>query len=136
MEHSRGNLTPHRLFSVRDLGLGNPEPHIDRLIKAFLGIGEAVAARWIQMPKAILLLQMAPENQASGAIYVYDRLCQDFYMLSFEGAEDTLTVEEFSQLLPEYNLLRFAEQPGLLQASFQSPASARSDLLPDPRKFD
>jgi len=76
------------------------------------------------MPKAILLLQMAPENPASGAIYVYDRLCQDFYMLSFEGAEDTLTVEEFSQLLLEYNLLRFAEQPGLLQASLQSRASA------------
>ncbi len=124
MERSRGNVTPYRLFSVRDLGLGNPEPHVDRVIKAFLGIGEAVAARWIQMPKAILLLQMAPENPASGAIYVYDRLRQDFYMLSFEGAEDTLTVEDFSHLLPEYNLLRFAEQPGLLQASFQSAASA------------
>ena len=124
MDLSRGNITPHRMFNVRDLGLGNPEPHVDRVINAFLGIGEAVAARWIQMPKAILLLQMAPENPASGAIYVYDRLRQDFYMLSFEGAEDTLTVEDFSQLLPEYNLLQFAEQPGLLQATYHSPASA------------
>jgi hypothetical protein len=106
------------------MGLGNPEPHVDRVIKAFLGIGEAVAARWIQMPKAILLLQMAPENPASGAIYVYDRLRQDFYMLSFEGAEDTLTLEDFAQLLPEYNLLRYAEQPGLLQVQFQSAGSA------------
>src|SRR5579862_6144973 len=64
MELSRGTITPHRLFSVRDMGLGNPEPHVDRVIKAFLGIGEAVAARWIQMPKAILLLQMAPEDPA------------------------------------------------------------------------
>ena len=124
MERSRGNMTPHRLFSVRDMGLGNPEPHVDRVIKVFLGIGEAVAARWIQMPKAILLLQMAPENPASGAIYVYDRLRQDFYMLSFEGAEDTLTLEDFSQLLPEYNLLQYAEQPTLLQMQFQSAASA------------
>ena len=124
MELSRGTITPHRLFGVRELGFGTPEPHVDLVIKAFLGIGEAVAARWIQMPNAILLLQMVPEKAASGAIYVYDRLCQDFYMLSFEGAEDTLTVEEFSQLLPEYNLLRFAEQPGLLQASLQSRASA------------
>lgn len=124
MKHSRGKITPHRLFSVRDMGLGNPEPHVDRVIKAFLGIGEAVAARWIQMPKAILLLQMAPENPASGAIYVYDRLRQDFYMLSFEGAEDTLTLEDFAQLLPEYNLLRYAEQPGLLQVQFQSAGSA------------
>jgi hypothetical protein len=124
MELSRGTITPHRLFGVRDLGLGNPEPHVDLVIKAFLGIGEAVAARWIQMPKAILLLQMAPENPASGAIYVYDRLRQDFYMLSFEGAEDTLTLEDFSQLLPEYDLLRYAEQPGLLQTRFQSIGSA------------
>jgi hypothetical protein len=124
MEKSRGNITPHRLFSVRELGLGNPEPHVDRVINAFLGIGEAVAARWIQMPKAILLLQMAPENPASGAIYVYDRPRQDFYMLSFEGAEDTLTLEEFAELLPEYNLLRYAEQPALLQVAFHSAAAA------------
>jgi hypothetical protein len=109
---------------VRDLGLGSPEPHVDRVIKAFLGIGEAVAARWIQMPKAILLLQMAPENPASGAIYVYDRLREDFYMLSFEGEEDTLTLEDFSQILPEYNLLQYAEQPGLLQVPLRRAGSA------------
>lgn len=124
MERSRGTMTPHRLFSVRDLGFGNPEPHVDRVIQAFLGIGEAVAARWIQMPKAILLLQMVPENPASGAIYIYDRLCQDFYLLSFEGAEDTFTVEEFSELLPEYNLLRYAEQPGLLRLPCRYAGSA------------
>jgi hypothetical protein len=83
-----------------------------------------VAARWIQMPNAILLLQMAPENPASGAIYVYDRLRQDFYMLSFEGAEDNLTLDDFSELLPEYNLLRYAEQPGLLQVPFPRTGSA------------
>lgn len=124
MEPSRGSITPHRLFSVKDLGLGNPEPHVDLVINEFLTIGDAVAARWIQMPKAILLLQMAPENPASGAIYVYDRLRQEFYFLSFEGAEDDLTVDEFSQLLPEYNLLRYAEQPALLQVPFQTAGSA------------
>jgi hypothetical protein len=124
MEKSRGKITAHRLFSVRDLRVGNPEPHVERIINVFLGIGEAVAVRWIQMPKAILLLQMAPENPASGAIYVYDRLHQDFYMLSFEGAEDTLTLEEFAGLISEYNLLRFAEQPALLQAPFPSAAAA------------
>jgi len=124
MEPSRGSITPHRLFSVKDLGLGNPEPHVDLVINEFLTIGDAVAARWIQMPKAILLLQMAPENPASGAIYVYDRLRQEFYLLSFEGAEDDLTVDEFSQLLPEYDLLRYAEQPALLQVSFQTAGSA------------
>ena len=124
MELSRGSITPHRLFSVKDLGLGNPEPHVDRVIREFLAIGDAVAARWIQMPHVILLFQMAPENPASGAIYVYDRLRQDFYLLSFEGPEDDLTVDDFSQLLPEYDLLRYAEQPALLHVQFQNAGSA------------
>lgn len=124
MERSRGNMTAHRMFSVRDLGLGNPEPHVDRVIKVFLAIGEAIAARWIQMPNAIVLLQMVPGDPASGAIYVYDRQHQDFYMLSFEGADDNLSLEDFSQVLPEYNLLRYAEQPALLQAQFQTIGAA------------
>lgn len=124
MEPSRGSITPYRLFSVKELGLGNPEPHVDLVIREFLAIGDAVAARWIQMPQGILLLQMAPGNPASGAIYLYDRLRQEFYLLSFEGAEDDLTVDEFSQLLPEYNLLRYAEQPALLQVPFQTAGTA------------
>jgi hypothetical protein len=76
------------------------------------------------MPKAILLLQMAPDNPASGAIYVYDRLRQEFFLLSFEGAEDDLTVDEFSELVPEYNLLRYAEHPALLQVPFQTAGNA------------
>ena len=124
MQRSKGDISPYRLFSVRDMGLGNPEPHVDRVIKAFLGIGEAVAARWIQMPKAILLLQMAPDNPASGAVYVYDRLRQEFYLLSFDGADDNLTLEDFSQLFAEYDLLRYAQQPGLLGAQFQSAGAA------------
>lgn len=124
MERSRGNITPYRLFDVKDLGLANPETHVDRVIKEFLTIGDAVAACWIQMPKAILLLQMAPENPASGAIYVYDRLRQEFYLLSFEGAEDDITIDQFSQLLAEYDLLQYAEQPTLLQVPFQTPGTA------------
>src|SRR6185437_4653189 len=124
MERSRGTITAHRLFSVRELGLGDPEPYVDRLIKTFLGIGEAVATRWIQMPKAILILQSAPDNPASGAIYVYDRLRQEFFMLSFEGPDDNLTLDEFLELLPEYNLLQFAEEPGLLQLPLQAVGSA------------
>jgi hypothetical protein len=124
MQKSRGNMTVHHLFNVGDLGFANPEPYVDLVIKAFLGIGEAVAARWIQMPKAILLLQVAPENPASGAIYFYDRWRQEFYMLSFEGADDNLTCEQFCQLLGEYELLRYAEHPELLQAQFKPLAAA------------
>jgi hypothetical protein len=115
MQNSRGNLSVHRLFGLKDIGLRDPEPHVDKVINVFLSIGEAVAARWIRLPKGVLLLQMDPDNTASGAIYIYDRTSQDFYMISFEGPDDTLTLDEFSKILPEYDLLRFVEQPGLLR---------------------
>ncbi len=124
MEHSRGNMSADRLFSLEELGLANSEPYVDLVIHEFLKIGEAVAGRWIQMPKGVLFLQKAPENPASGAIYVYDRQSQELYMLSFEGDEDHLTVEDFSQLFTEYNLLRYAEQPGLLRKGFPSAGAA------------
>lgn len=124
MEQSRGSITAHRMWNVRDMGLGNPEPHVDRVIKVFLAIGEAVAARWIEMPKAILLLQVAPEDPASGAVYVYDRARQEFYMLSFAGADEHLTREEFSQLLAEYDLLQYAEKPDLLRSQIELASAA------------
>lgn len=124
MQMSRGSMSAHRLFSVRDLGLSNPEPHVDRVIRSFLSIGDAVAARWIEMPRAIVLLQVVPGNPASGAIYFYDRQRQDFYLLSFTGADDNLTVEDFAQILPEYNLLHYAERPWLLEAQCHVTGSA------------
>lgn len=43
------------------------EPHIERVIQVFLNVGEAAAARWIQMPKGILLLQMIPGDPNIGS---------------------------------------------------------------------
>ena len=116
MNASKGALYFHRLFSVKELGFGNPEPFVSPLIREFLKIGEAVAGRWIEMPNAILLFQMVEGKPDSGAIYLYDRLQHVFYMLCFDGDDDHLTVEDFNDLLSEYNLLRYAEQPSLVQS--------------------
>jgi hypothetical protein len=106
-------MSVHQLFGTNDLGVREKEARIEDIIRLFLSIGEAVAARWIQMPKAILLLQMVPDDQASGVIYLYDRVRGYFYLLSFEGADDTFTAEQFTQILTEYNLLQYAERPEL-----------------------
>ena len=124
MEQSRGNMSAHLLFTLKDLRVAHSEPYVDRVIHEFLKIGEAVAGRWIQMPKGVLFLQKAPENPASGAIYVYDRQTQELYMLSFEGDDEHLTVDDFSEIFTEYNLLRYAEQPSLLHAALQRAGSA------------
>jgi len=116
MNLSRGAIHFKRLFSLRQIGIGDCEPFTDRIIRKFLEIGEGVAARWIEMPQGILLLQMVPGQPDSGAIYLYHRQHQVFYMVGFDGPEDNLTVEEFTQLLKEYKLLRYAEQPSLIHS--------------------
>lgn len=117
MNLSRGAIHFHRLFSLRQLAIASCEPFTDRIIHKFLQVGEAVAARWIEMPQGILLLQMVPGQADSGAIYLYDREAQVFYMIGFDGPEDNLTVEEFNRLFSEYNLVRYAEQPSLIHSS-------------------
>ncbi len=116
MNASKGAMYFHPLYSVQDLGFGNPEPFVGRLIREFLRIGESVAGRWIEMPHAILFLQMVSGEPDSGAIYLYDRRQQILYMVCFDGEDDHLTLEDFNSLLSEYNLLRYAEQPSLAQS--------------------
>ena len=102
---SRGKMSLHRLFGITELGFRDPEANLDGLIRAFVSIGEAAAARWIQMPTAVLVFQVVPGDPASGAIYVYERHTQSFYMLTFEGADDNLSLSDFDQVLTEYQLL-------------------------------
>jgi hypothetical protein len=123
MLRSRGNISIHHLFHAEEIGVSK-EPNLDRLVKVFLQVSEGTAARWIQMPKGMLLLVMVPDNPASGAIYIYDRVGQEFSLVSFEGAEDTLTTQDFDSLLGEYNLLDYAANPALIRASIRQPAMA------------
>lgn len=125
MNPSRGTLSFHRLFSIEELGFRDPEPFVAPLIREFLKIGEAVAGRWIEMPHAILVFQMVADVEDSGAIYLYDRRRHVFYLLCFEGPDDHLTLQEFEQILADYNLLQFAEQPQLAEAKPVCPANTR-----------
>ncbi len=123
MSRSRGNMSIHVLFRAEEIGVSK-EPNLDRLVKVFMQISEGIPARWIQMPKGILLLVMVPDNPASGAIYIYDRVGQQFSLVSFEGADDTLTVQDFDNLLGEYHLLDYVANPVLFRTSIQQPAMA------------
>ena len=66
---------------------------------------------------------MVPGDNASGAIYVFDRLRDDWYMLSFEDCEDQFTSDLFDRVFSEYKLFNYVEQPGLLLSQMQ-PATA------------
>jgi len=116
MNRSKGSMFFHRLFSAQEIGLGtNAAQFTTAVISQFLKIGEAVAARWIEMPQGVLILQIIAGRADSGAIYFYDRKQQIFYMIAFDGPDDNLTLEDFNQLLVEYDLIRFAEHPNLIE---------------------
>jgi hypothetical protein len=114
MLQSRGAIRFDPLFSTAEIGL-RPDASVEHVVKAFLNVGEAVASRWIEMPRGILLLQSVPHEPASGAIYLYDREGRIFYLVSFvNGRDDRLTVSEFDQLVAEYDLVSLAANPHLL----------------------
>jgi hypothetical protein len=110
MQPSLGQMSAYKMFNWQDRAASS----LEQTIAAFLEIGEAIATRWIQTSKGVLLLQVVPEDPASGAIYVFDRQRDDWYMLSFEGCEDQFTSEKFDRAFSEYNLFRYVEQPSLL----------------------
>ena len=114
MFQSRGLVSFNPLFTAEDIGL-RKDASVEHAIKVFLRIGEAIASRWIQMPKGVLLLQAVPDSPQSGAIYLYDRERQIFYFACFDqGHDDCLSVEEFEQLVTEYELVSWTANPALL----------------------
>ena len=124
MLRSRGNMSIHPLFHAKEIGVSK-EPNLDLLVKVFVQMSEGTATRWIQMPKGIVVLLMVPDNPASGAIYIYDRVGQQFYLVSFDqGSDDTLTILEFEDLISEYRLLDCVSNPSEFQAPLQEPARA------------
>jgi hypothetical protein len=110
MHRSLGKMTVHQLFDWRN----RASDSIQQTVGEFLEIGDAIATRWIQTAKGLMLLQMAPENPASGAVYVFDRQREIWYMLSFEGCEDQFTSASFDRVFCEYKLFSYVDQPGLL----------------------
>ena len=76
MQRSLGKMSAHKMFNWGDRAAAS----IQQTVSTFLEVGEAIATRWIQTPKGVLLLQMVPDNTASGAIYVFDRQRSDWYI--------------------------------------------------------
>jgi hypothetical protein len=124
MPQSRGRVSFAALFTTEDIGL-RMDASVEHIVKVFLTVGEAMAARWIEMPKGILLLQTVPDEPASGAIYLYDRERHIFFFVdSLDGRDDSLTTAEFDQLVAEYDLISCTANPDFLSAAIVTPALA------------
>lgn len=122
--YKRGPVRFAPLFTTDELGLSK-NASVEHIIKVFLATGEAIAARWVEMPKGILLLQVVPDQPASGAIYLYDRERNIFFFVDFvDGRDDDLTAPEFDQLLAEYDLVSWAANPRFLRVQGGKAATA------------
>ena len=120
MHQSRGAVSFTPLFTTDDIGL-RKDASVEHVVKVFLNIGEAIAARWIEMPRGILLLQAVPDQPASGAIYLYDRERRIFFFVDFaDGRDDSLTATEFDELVTEYDLVSWTANPAFLPASVRN----------------
>ena len=116
MQPSLGKMSAYKILNWRDQAPGT----IDEIVTAFLELGEAIATRWIETRQGVLLLQMVPDDGASGAIYIFDKRLSEWFMLSFEECEDQFTSEKFDRAFAEYGLFRMVEQPGLLHSQVQT----------------
>jgi hypothetical protein len=124
MCQSRGTVSFTPLFTTDDIGLRR-DASVEHVVKVFLTVGEAIAARWIEMPRGILLLQTVPDQPASGAIYLYDRERRIFFFVDFvSGRNDALTATEFDQLVAEYDLVWCTANPAELPANISGMGTA------------
>lgn len=119
MQLSLGKMSASQMFGCPDDAAGS----IDQIVAAFLALGDAIATRWIETRKGVLLLQMVPDDNESGAIYVFDRQREQWYWVTFDECECEFTSEKFDRAFSEYDLFRLVEQPGLLVTELQ-PANA------------
>jgi hypothetical protein len=124
MYQTRGAISFTPLFTTDDIGL-RKNACVEHVVKVFLTVGEAIAERWIEMPRGILLLQTVPDQPASGAIYLYDRERHTFFFVDFvSGRNDALTASEFDQLVAEYDLVSWTANPEQLPAMISGIARA------------
>lgn len=114
MSESRGSMRFESLFTTAEIGLGE-NASVEHVVKVFLTVGEGMAARWIEMPKGVLLLQVVPNQPASGAIYLYDRERRIFFFVDFdEGRDDSFSPADFDGLMTEYNLVSWVANPSVI----------------------
>jgi len=119
MQLSLGKMSVSKIFDCRDEAAAS----VEQTVAAFLQLGDAIATRWIQTRKGVLVLQMVPDNSESGAIYVFDRQREQWYWVTFDECECEFTSEKFDRAFAEYGLFRLIEQPHLLLTELQ-PANA------------
>ena len=109
-----------RVLSARELNVQSEEDVTD-IVSRFLTAAEGVVAHWVEYAKGVLLFVMAPDDDRSGAFYIYDRKQGSFWLLELaDGVFGGYSRREMRRKIQDFRLLDFAENPSRLVAIRQS----------------
>jgi hypothetical protein len=112
------NPKPTPILTLNDVGLDSKTTNIEQAAKALETQAEAPIVRWVQFPRGALFFTM--HDPQSGFLYVFDRKSGTFYSIDFEDNHfGGYTIEQYEQLVEQYQLKRLAACPWLLTRGFR-----------------
>ena len=102
------------------------EPDFTKAVSRFVTAAEGVVTHWVEYAKGVLLFVMAPDDDRSGAFYIYERNQGNFWLLEpADGTFGGYSLHEMHQKMREFGLLEFAENPSRLPATNPSRTDIR-----------
>jgi len=108
------------VLSAQDLKM-QPDQDVGEIVSRFLSSAEGVVAHWVEYAKGVLLFVMAPDDDRSGAFYIYDRKRGRFWLLDLaDGVFGGYSRREMRRKIREFRLLAFAQNPARLVPARQS----------------
>jgi hypothetical protein len=105
-----------QVFQTQDLDVRS-DADVAEVVSRFVTLAEGVVAHWVEYAKGVLLFVMAPDDDRSGAFYIYDRKRGRFWLLDLvDGVYGGYSRREMRRKIREFRLLAFAENPARLSA--------------------
>jgi hypothetical protein len=94
---------------------------VTEVVSRFVAVAEGVIAHWVEYARGVLLFVMAPDDDRSGAFYIYDRKRRRIWLLDLgDGVFGGYSRREMRRKIREFRLLSFAENPARLIPARQS----------------
>jgi hypothetical protein len=92
---------------------------VDEAISRLLVVTEYPAiAKWLQLPKALLVFLVVPGDPESGAIYVYNRSACTWFWVDFDDEKfGGYSLGDFEKLVKECRFLDIIAHPNLLSGT-------------------
>ncbi len=106
-----------QILKTQDMDVRS-DADVAEVVSRFVSLAEGVVAHWVEYAKGVLLFVMAPDEDRSGAFYIYDRKRGRFWLLDLtDGVFGGYSRREMRRKIREFRLLALAENPSRLSAA-------------------